>query len=104
MSNPVKELLITGGVNAKEQLEEIRNGVDIIVSTPHRFEDFVNNNHISLNNCKFFIIDEIDALLAQNNMKLLQNLHSKMPKMFNDGRWLQLIVCSATLHNFEIKK
>ena len=37
-------------------------------------------------------------------MQLLANLQAKMPKMFNDGRRLQLIVCSATLHNFEVKK
>ena len=55
-------------------------------------------------NCGFFIIDEIDALLAQGNMKMLSDLQAKMPKMFSDGRRLQLIVCSATLHNFEVKK
>lgn len=104
LPNPIKELLILGGVNAKDQIDKLRNSVDIIVATPHRLEDFVNNGHISLTNCRFFIIDEIDALLAQNNLKILSSLHSKMPKMFDDGRRLQLIVCSATLHNFEVKK
>lgn len=104
LPSPVKECLILGGINVKDQLNELRNGVDIIVATPHRLEDLVNNSHISLNNCRFFILDEIDALLAQNSMKILSNLHSRMPKMFDDGKRLQLVVCSATLHNFEVKK
>ena len=100
----IKELIILGGINVKEQLDQLKKGVDIIVATPHRLEDLVEKGHISLNDVRFFIIDEIDALLAQNNMRILSSLHSRMPKMFADGRRLQLIVCSATLHNFEVKK
>lgn len=101
LPNPVKEQLILGQANVKDQLYEMKNGVDIIVATPHRLENLVNEGHISLNECKFFIIDEIDALLAQNNMRNLSNIHSRIPKMFDDGKRLQLIACSATLHNFE---
>ena len=31
-------------------------------------------------------------------------LHQKMPSVTLDGKRLQMIVCSATLHNFEVKK
>lgn len=130
LPSPIKEQLIILGVNAKDQLDQLRNGVDIIgkandsfrsllrlsseagfltlslssvVATPHRLDGLIKDGHISLANCSFFIIDEIDALLAQGNMKLLSDLQVKMPKMFSDGRRLQLIVCSATLHNFEVK-
>ena len=132
LPSPIKEQLIIGDVNAKEQLDQLRNRVDIIgkandsfrsllrlsseagfltlslslssvVATPHRLDGLIKDGHISLANCSFFIIDEIDALLAQGNMKLLSDLQVKMLKMFSGGRRLQLIVCSDTLHNFEVK-
>jgi len=56
-----------------------------------------------LNN-RFFVIDEVDGLLQQGHQNLIARLHSLLPRMFEDGRRLQMIVCSATLHNFDVKK
>lgn len=53
---------------------------------------------------RFFVVDEVDALLQQGNQKLLMRWHSLLPRMFDDGKRLQMIVCSATLHNFDVKK
>lgn len=36
--------------------------------------------------------------------ELIDRLHKQIPKMTTDGRRLQMIVCSATLHDFEVKK
>lgn len=35
---------------------------------------------------------------------MIHRIHSMMPKMTSDGSRLQMIVCSATLHDFEVKK
>jgi ATP-dependent RNA helicase DDX1 len=50
------------------------------------------------------VIDEVDALLQQGHFNLVTRLHSQIPRMFSDGKRLQMIVCSATLHNFDVKK
>ena len=50
------------------------------------------------------MIDEVDALLQQGHQNLLMRWHSQLPRMFDDGNRLQMIVCSATLHNFDVKK
>ncbi|RWS29841.1 ATP-dependent RNA helicase DDX1-like protein [Leptotrombidium deliense] len=100
----VKILLVVGGVNIKDQLEDLRSGVDIIVATPGRLIDFVDKGNVNVNNCHFYIIDEIDGLLQQGNRDLIVRLHSMIPRMFDDGKRLQMIVCSATLHNFDVKK
>ena len=53
---------------------------------------------------RFFILDECDGLLKQGYTDLINRLHAKIPKVTLDGMKLQMIVCSATLHNFDVKK
>lgn len=49
-------------------------------------------------------MDEADALLKQGYTDLIDRLHRQIPKITSDGRRLQMVVCSATLHAFEVKK
>lgn len=100
----VKQLLVIGGVNVREQLAELKNGADIIVATPGRIEDLIGGGQITLTHCRFFVLDEADGLLKTNYGGLIENLHKQIPKVTFDGRRLQMIVCSATLHDFEVKK
>ena len=100
----VRELLIIGGVNIREQMETLRDGVDIIVATPGRLEDLISGGHVLLTNCKFFVLDEADGLLKQGYTDMIERLHKQIPKITSDGKRLQMIVCSATLHSFEVKK
>ncbi|KAK0178658.1 hypothetical protein PV327_007531 [Microctonus hyperodae] len=105
IKNPeIKLLLVVGGVNAKEQISALNSGVDIIVGTPGRLEDLIQGGYLSLTNCRFFVLDEADGLLKQGYMKFINQLHGQMPKIMSDGRRLQMIVCSATCHSFDVKK
>jgi len=53
---------------------------------------------------RFFVLDEADGLLKQGYTELIDRLHKQIPKITSDGKRLQMIVCSATLHAFEVKK
>lgn len=50
------------------------------------------------------MLDEADGLLKQGYTELIDRLHRQIPKITSDGKSLQMIVCSATLHAFEVKK
>jgi len=100
----VKELLVVGGTKAQDQMNALNAGVDIVVATPGRLEDLISNNHLSLKQCRFFILDEADGLLKAGYESLIKRLHNSIPKMTSDGTRLQMVVCSATLHSFEVKK
>lgn len=78
--------------------------VDIVVGTPGRLEDLISSGHLSLTQCRFFVLDEADGLLKQGYSDLIDRLHKQIPKITSDGKRLQMIVCSATLHAFEVKK
>ena len=45
-----------------------------------------------------------DGLLSQGYGDLINRLHQQIPKVTADGKRLQMIVCSATLHSFDVKK
>ncbi|CAG0893465.1 unnamed protein product [Darwinula stevensoni] len=105
VDNPTpKELLVIGGVSVKEQISALQAGVDIVVGTPGRLEDLMSSGHLSLTQCRFFVLDEADGLLQQGYGDLINRVHSQIPKITSDGKRLQMIVCSATLHSFDVKK
>lgn len=60
--------------------------------------------HLSLAQCRFFVLDEADGLLKQGYSQLIDRVHKQIPKLTSDGHRLQMIVCSATLHDFDVKK
>ncbi|CAB4064020.1 DDX1 [Lepeophtheirus salmonis] len=78
----VKELLVVGGADIKSQIAELKSGIDIVIGTP----------------------DEADGLLKSGYENMIVRFHGNIPKMTSDGSRLQMIVCSATLHSFEVKK
>ncbi|CAN8001757.1 unnamed protein product [Ixodes hexagonus] len=100
----VRELLVIGGMAAKEQIEMLRNGVDIVVGTPGRLEDLISTGELSLTQVRFFVLDEADGLLNGGNGELINRVHRQIPQITAEGRRLQMVVCSATLHSFEVKK
>ncbi|EDO47287.1 predicted protein [Nematostella vectensis] len=128
----VKPVLLVGGENAKDQIRQLNDGVDIVTGTPGKLNDFITTDKISLHQVKFFILDEADGLLAQGNNDLIMKIYNKIPKITAGKRlqWGQrswrgssidryylcvvrqvwcggfgvIVTCSATLHSFDVKK
>lgn len=59
----LKHTVIYGGVRQRSQTDAIRNGVDILVATPGRLLDLVNQGHVNLRHIEFFVLDEADRML-----------------------------------------
>ncbi|CAG0887653.1 unnamed protein product [Cyprideis torosa] len=105
LDNPTpRDLLVIGGVSVKEQIADLQAGVDLVVGTPGRLEDLINGGQLSLTQVRFFVLDEADGLIKQGHEQLINKLHGQIPKLTSDGRRLQMVVCSATLHDFQVKK
>nr|XP_045625919.1 ATP-dependent RNA helicase Ddx1-like [Procambarus clarkii] len=105
LDNPVvRDLLVVGGIPVKEQIAALNAGVDIVCGTPGRLEDLINTGQLSLQSCKFFVLDEADGLLKQGHERLINNIYNSIPKITSEGKRLQMVVCSATLHSFEVKR
>jgi len=55
--------VIFGGVNQNSQIEVLKKGVDILVATPGRLLDLINQKHAKLNDVDYLVLDEADKML-----------------------------------------
>ncbi|KAL0967124.1 hypothetical protein UPYG_G00248070 [Umbra pygmaea] len=105
VENPkVRDLLIIGGVPAKDQLSVLEQGVDIVVGTPGRLDDLISTGKLPLSQVRFLVLDECDGLLSAGYTDFIMRVYNQIPQVTSDGKRLQVIVCSATLHSFDVKK
>lgn len=59
----LKHTVIFGGVNQYSQVNELRQGVDILIATPGRLLDLINQRILSINQIEIFVLDEADRML-----------------------------------------
>jgi ATP-dependent RNA helicase RhlE len=71
--------VIFGGVSQHTQVNAIRNGVDILVATPGRLLDLMQQGHIVLSNIKFFVLDEADRMLDMGFIHDVKKVIAKLP-------------------------
>ncbi|MEJ1238418.1 DEAD/DEAH box helicase [Chryseolinea sp. T2] len=88
---PLKSTAIYGGVSQFNQVREIRKGVDILVATPGRLQDLIDQRVISLKSLEILVLDEADRML---DMGFISNIR-KLVKLMPSSR--QNIFFSATM-------
>lgn len=77
---PSKYTVIFGGVNQNPQVNRLRAGVDILVATPGRLLDLMNQGHISLKHVEFFVLDEADRMLDMGFIHDIKRILPKLPQ------------------------
>jgi ATP-dependent RNA helicase RhlE len=70
---------IYGGVAMKPQIRSIRGGTDVIVATPGRLIDLMQQNEASLDNVKIFVLDEADRMLDMGFLPAVKSIIAKLP-------------------------
>lgn len=60
---PMKSTVIFGGVGQEKQINALKGNVEILVATPGRLLDLINQGHIDISGIEFFILDEADRML-----------------------------------------
>jgi ATP-dependent RNA helicase RhlE len=75
----LRQLVIFGGVSQVNQVNTLRRGVDILVATPGRLLDLMNQNYISLRDIKFFVLDEADRMLDMGFVHDVKRIIAKLP-------------------------
>ena len=93
----VKTFTIHGGVEQNSQIKKLQSGIDILVATPGRMFDLINQGYIHLDSIETLILDEADHMLDLGFIKDIKYVK----KMIN--RKHQTLFISATI-NDEIKK
>lgn len=75
----LKHLVIFGGVPQSSQVNTLRRGVDILVATPGRLLDLLNQNVLTLRDIQFFVLDEADRMLDMGFVHDVKRIISKLP-------------------------
>lgn len=87
----VKSLVIFGGVNQVPQVNELKQGVDVLIATPGRLLDLHKQGYIDLNHMHHLVLDEADQML---DMGFINDV-KKIIKLTPDNR--QTLLFSATM-------
>ncbi|NQU39240.1 MAG: DEAD/DEAH box helicase [Lentisphaerae bacterium] len=76
----INHTTIFGGVNQFHQVKALTRGVDILVATPGRLLDLMQQGHIRLDSVEVFILDEVDRMLDMGFMPDIKRVLAKIPK------------------------
>ncbi len=75
----LKNTVIFGGVTQGKQTEAIRKGVDILIATPGRLLDLIDQGFIHLKDIQYFVLDEADRMLDMGFIHDIKKIIAKLP-------------------------
>jgi len=86
----IRHVTVFGGVSQVNQVKKLRAGVEIIVATPGRLLDLMQQGLIKLNAVEYFVLDEADRMLDMGFINDVKKIIAKLPAK------KQTILLSAT--------
>lgn len=87
----LRHTVIFGGVSQRAQTEALQRGVDILIATPGRLLDLVNQKFVSLRQIKMFVLDEADRMLDMGFIHDIKKIIAQLPSR------RQTLLFSATM-------
>ncbi|XP_036378821.1 nucleolar RNA helicase 2 [Megalops cyprinoides] len=84
-----------GGSSYNPQVDSIRNGIDILVGTPGRIKDHLQNNKLNLSQLKHVVLDEVDQMLDMGFAEQVEEILASAYKKDSDSN-PQTLLFSAT--------
>ena len=76
----LRSAVVVGGLNERTQLDNIRRGVQIVIATPGRLEDFLNRKLIDLASVSTAVLDEADRMLDMGFLPAIEKILAVLPK------------------------
>jgi ATP-dependent RNA helicase RhlE len=77
---PINSLAVFGGVGINPQIANLRRGVDILVATPGRLLDHVQQRTVDLSAIEIFVLDEADRMLDMGFIRDIRKVIALLPK------------------------
>ena len=76
----LRHTVVYGGVGQGRQVQAMRNGVDVLVATPGRLLDLINQGHIDLRKIEILVLDEADRMLDMGFMPDIRKIVDMLPE------------------------
>ena len=78
--NSIRNTVIFGGVKQGSQTNELAKGVEVLIATPGRLLDLMEQGFISLKNIGYFVLDEADRMLDMGFIHDIRKILNQLPK------------------------
>ncbi len=88
---PIRQITIFGGVSQVTQVERLRRGAEVLVATPGRLLDLMNQGHVKLDRLEVLVLDEADRMLDMGFIHDVRRIIAKLPTQ------RQTLLFSATM-------
>ncbi|MEP6810666.1 MAG: DEAD/DEAH box helicase, partial [Chthoniobacterales bacterium] len=88
---PLRMATVVGGLSERPQIEALRSGVELVVATPGRLIDLMQQRHTNFSGIEFLVLDEADRMLDMGFLPPLRQIVRGLPKK------RQTLMFSATL-------
>ena len=75
----IKNTVIFGGVSQGSQTNAVRRGVDVLIATPGRLLDLIDQGFIRLKDIEYFVLDEADRMLDMGFIHDIRKIIAKLP-------------------------
>ena len=75
----IRNTVIFGGVKQGSQVNALKAGVDVLVATPGRLLDLIQQGYITLNHIEYFVLDEADQMLDMGFIHDIKKIIAKLP-------------------------
>ena len=76
----LKHTVIYGGVGERPQTDALRQGIDILIATPGRLLDLMNQGYIDLRSIELFVLDEADRMLDMGFIHDVKRIIAELPR------------------------
>jgi ATP-dependent RNA helicase RhlE len=76
----LRNTVIFGGVSQHSQVNSLKAGVDVLIATPGRLLDLMNQGFVSLRDVQFFVLDEADRMLDMGFIHDVKKVITKLPE------------------------
>ncbi len=87
----VKVTMVVGGASVLKQAQALSRGSDVLVATPGRLIDHLEQGNVSLEKCGYLVLDEADEMLEMGFIEDIETLLAKTPES------RQTVLFSATM-------
>ncbi|MCB9284199.1 MAG: DEAD/DEAH box helicase [Lewinellaceae bacterium] len=77
---PLRHTVIFGGVSQKAQTDALQRGIDILVATPGRLLDLIQQGFVRLRDLEIFVLDEADRMLDMGFIHDVKRVIAQLPK------------------------
>lgn len=74
----LRTCLVLGGVSRAGQIKKLSRGVDVVIATPGRLEDLMNDKKIRLDEVRFVVLDEADRMLDMGFVQPVKRIISRL--------------------------